>query len=1495
MLKRMLAMFLVLTMVVTMLPVQTIALETEEPMETILETEPAAEETEPAEEVTEPVEEVTEPAEEVTEPAEEVTEPAEEVMEPTEEETEPEEEEPELISLEAPELDAEELLMGYLSPFYNGGGASSFGTMARDRLSGPNRHLYDGLVERIVQIANGEEEYTRVDVSFQGSGYSGEDVDIGLVQEALMLDFAYEMYWYIQCWYALSPDSVAYIMEPSAFYLPPDTEFDPYNPYIDISKTRNASAAATNIGDIIDCYETASDYDKLCGYADEICALVEYDYDAADNGNSLYPVDNRSWTLVNVFDGNINTNVVCEGYAEAYQFLCEETIFQGDVVCFSATGNNHKWNIVRIDGVSYLMDVTHCDDEYDDSEYAYRGPKFLGGGSGSVSDGYYIGGFDYWYDPSSLEIYGDGEDSILKLSPTKYTPPASCSHSFGDYVVTKDATCEEPGTEERTCTLCGVTESREIPAGHTVVDGICTVCQVNGTCGEDVTWEFKQDSYTLMIRGTGKMDTGEGAVVPWSAYKKDIRRVIIIDGVDGIDNFGLSRCDIILFGGNAPSTFAADSFKNLYSSFGRTVISYSADTSGWNSIVGEQFGGNVIWAEQNGAVSRLRNLCVATAWLFADELRTLVQDIDRNEILEGMRNGLFTFDESDDSEISVLEEAIGSSLEIQFSNVPKLAALGATHWWYAEGMALNDPVDPDAGHVLLLSEAKDPVPVLDGYDTEGSIPFAVSISNLQNEAYLAVPVNVAINYGNTESLTSNPFFYSMFWRNNQTGDIEEIPLRIRWHKAGYYMEFVMEGTGEYLLAMKASAKTGTCGDSLTWTYTLDSTLTISGNGAMYDYDLEDNQAPWYYFREQVNNIIIEDGVTGIGNYAFNDCRFVNQLDIPASVERIGEGALYGMYNLDILYFDGNAPVIEENAFYNMRCSAYYDPAKEGWDEATKSIYGAESDENYGFRWIPLTYSGKCGEDLTWTFDQTTGTLTISGTGTMPHFDTDAENMVPWAGISAKVKKIVLEEGVQNISFMAFYMCTNVESVEIADSVTTISEASLPALENLYIPKGVTQMYFVEGGINCGNIHVSEDNTVYASIDGVLFNKDKTKLLRYPSMRTGAYAVPEGVTTIAEWAFANNKDLTAIHLPDSLETIERIALSYTGLAELVIPDNVKTIANSAFAGCYGLERLTIGKQVESIASSAFESCRNLKEITFAGDAPVIDSDSFRDVTATAYYPVDNGTWTDDILLNYSGNITWIPVMSVQNRVGVKQDDLNGQTSVWIDGREYPVNTDSGMPYVDLPDSNAKTMVAYTYGESNGKPYPNGMKVWTLSNADGFYTATRAEELDDMLGYEGCSIRVTGKQGIRMITSIEETDKDALTGAGLVGYTLVEYGTAIAWADQISSNKPLVLGKSYVSSNFAYSKAEGKDPIFAYEDDRIHYTNVLVGFTLDQCKDDIAMRPYMILADAEGNEITLYGGIVERSIGYIALQNQDTFAAGSEADAFVESIIDHVYGG
>ena len=252
--------------------------------------------------------------------------------------------------------------------------------------------------------------------------------------------------------------------------------------------------------------------------------------------------------------------------------------------------------------------------------------------------------------------------------------------------------------------------------------------------------------------------------------------------------------------------------------------------------------------------------------------------------------------------------------------------------------------------------------------------------------------------------------------------------------------------------------------------------------------------------------------------------------------------------------------------------------------------------------------------------------------------------------------------------------------------------------------------------------------------------------------------------------------------------------------------------------------------------------------------------------------------------------------VQNRLDLT--GVDGGDILWVDGTAYDVQQENGKSYVDLPDGNANVLVTYSWHVGDPADvhtqYPTGMQVWILKlNEYGTYNKVRATELDDILQYSGSSIRITGKKGIRMITSVEKYKKDALTSYGLSGFKLLEYGTLLSWASDLEGDKPLILGQEYAKSNYAYKK-DVADPVFAYSGDLVQYTNVLVGFTNDQCKDDIAMRSYMILEDEQGQQYTIYGGIVYRSIGYIAWQNRGAFAPGSAAYAYVWEIIHHVYG-
>ncbi len=244
----------------------------------------------------------------------------------------------------------------------------------------------------------------------------------------------------------------------------------------------------------------------------------------------------------------------------------------------------------------------------------------------------------------------------------------------------------------------------------------------------------------------------------------------------------------------------------------------------------------------------------------------------------------------------------------------------------------------------------------------------------------------------------------------------------------------------------------------------------------------------------------------------------------------------------------------------------------------------------------------------------------------------------------------------------------------------------------------------------------------------------------------------------------------------------------------------------------------------------------------------------------------------------------------------ESDFDGQTDVSIDGDRYPIQEEGEKRYVTLPAScSLLTIYTYVSGDATASHtnYPTSMRVYRILREDTGATVEHIPELDDLLIYNGCSIRVTGKQGIRMITGISKSNKAALTGSGLAGYTLVEYGTVVCWADGLPAGETLTLGKSCARSNFAYRRGVS-DPVFAQSGAAMQYTNVLVGFGLDQCSRDLIMRPYITLRDAGGATVTLYGGSVQRSIGYIATQNRTVFPAGTPAYEYVWNIIHAVYG-
>ena len=194
-------------------------------------------------------------------------------------------------------------------------------------------------------------------------------VDFYKVTVASYWSWGYELYWRdtgsfpCEYFYDVSGDtltlhglrvgvavSVDYRVQPDDLY------------HVNPEKTGAARKAVENARQIADSYEGKTDYEKLKGFLDTICDLVSYDWESLEA--DIY---GDPWQLVYVFDGDPNTNVVCEGYAKAYQYLCDLAgipcyLITGDVTVDDVgPGVGHMWNNVILEGKTYLVDPTNCD------------------------------------------------------------------------------------------------------------------------------------------------------------------------------------------------------------------------------------------------------------------------------------------------------------------------------------------------------------------------------------------------------------------------------------------------------------------------------------------------------------------------------------------------------------------------------------------------------------------------------------------------------------------------------------------------------------------------------------------------------------------------------------------------------------------------------------------------------------------------------------------------------------------------------------------------------------------------------------------------------------------------------------------------------------------------------------------------------------------------------------------------------------------------------
>ena len=458
---------------------------------------------------------------------------------------------------------------------------------------------------------------------------------------------------------------------------------------------------------------------------------------------------------------------------------------------------------------------------------------------------------------------------------------------------------------------------------------------------------------------------------------------------------------------------------------------------------------------------------------------------------------------------------------------------------------------------------------------------------------------------------------------------------------------------------------GSCGTNVTYSYVESThTLTISGSGAMADYEYS-SQLPWRSYANAITTVVIEDGVTSIGNYAFYCCSGLTSVTIPASVTSIGDYAFFECTGLTTVTFDGTPTLVSigGSAFWGSGLTTVTIPA------SVTSI-GNNAFQNCG----SLATMTVAGENKV--YDSRNGCNAIIEKNTNTLIAGCNNSTIP-AGVTSigdeafnccsGLTSVTIPAGVTSIGNYAFNCCSGLTSVTIPASVTSIGNYAFDCcsgLTSVTIPASVTSIGegVFEYCKNLATITVEDGNTVYNSRNGcnAIIETSSNKLIAGCKNTT----IPASVTSIGNYAFSGCSGLTSVEIPTNVTSIgDNAFLECNGLTSISIPSSVTSIGNDAFQGCSNLTTVTIPSSVTSIGEGAFAGCSNLVSVIVNATTPPTlgeyafeenydDDDNAKDrkiyvpKASVESYKSDWSAYTNDIIRftteesgSYGTDVTW----------------------------------------------------------------------------------------------------------------------------------------------------------------------------------------------------------------------------------------------------------------
>lgn len=747
------------------------------------------------------------------------------------------------------------------------------------------------------------------------------------------------------------------------------------------------------------------------------------------------------------------------------------------------------------------------------------------------------------------------------------------------------------------CLLCGV-----------LLFNVTTVsaAQTSGTCGDDITWTFDGETGTLTFSGTGWMSyplpappsfeedplyfTNVDPVAPWADIRGSIKKIVVSEGIKNLYEKAFTDCYNVTEV-SLPSTlieigekvfYGCRSLRSVTIPEGTRYIGYLAfATSGLESAV---LPGSLISYDMHvfDRCTQLTDVVISEGiqWLVPYTFRncTALKNVTLPETMTTIE---YAFVGCTSLESITLPEGL-VRIENAFENCTSLKSIHLPGGVSVIGKkafrnctALTDVTMP--GAMTIEEEAfygctsLESVTIPQGVTDIGVNAFV----GCEKLAHVSLPDNMVSIYPGAfdgTALYNDPANWEgdLFYLGNYLISIRD--------KATLEEAYIREGITVITADMFRDCRN-------LKKVTISDTVTTIEDYAFYDC-------------RNLTEVILPDSITTIGENAFAYCTMLREVDLPENLTSLGGYAFYWCTGLERIHIPAKVSVLEDYAFYG--CSSLVEAKVDGVVSFGHRVFmTCEALTEFTFPETTTTI----GDDVLW------GCESLQKVTFLSH---NIETMGARVFTHCySLHTITLPEGLTTIPVGTFDECYALETLVIPENVTTIGAAAFnycKSLKSIYISEKITDIADdFSGCYSLTGIWVAEDNAVYCSDEfGVLYNKNKTKIIAFPAGYEGAYVIPDSITSMTSGMFKKSK-ITSITIPGSIKSIPGSAFSDCSLLETVIlSEGLTTIDNRAFSSS-GIKSITIPASVTTIGTYAFERCSALTAICVAEDNPNFASD------------------------------------------------------------------------------------------------------------------------------------------------------------------------------------------------------------------------------------------------------------------------------------------------